>query len=110
MPPFPQHCPSAQIHSAKQRHEPGIGAQVSEKKRALDAVDRTRAPLESALKIVDRRIGLAEAGVHIGEMVRRDEFARRPIAQLLEYLPCPFNVACQSVGLPKLGEEQRFTW
>jgi len=81
--------------------------QVAEEERALDAVNGTRASLKCSFKAVDRSIGFAEAGVHIREVVGRDEFARRAIVHFIEDLPCPLNVARQCAGLTELGEEQR---
>ena len=98
---------SAQVHATKERLETGMVAEVAEEERALDAVDCTRASLEGSFKAVDRSIGFAEAGVHVSEVVGRDEFARGPIAHLVEDLPCPLGVAPQCAGLTQLGEEQR---
>ena len=56
-----------------------MGAEVVEKKRTLDAIYRARALLESVLEMVNRRISLTKAGMNVSEVVRRHEFACRPI-------------------------------
>lgn len=73
--------------------------QVPEKERAFDSIDRAGAPLNCALQPIDGSVAFAEAGMEIGEVVGRDEFAGGAIAQLLQDLLRPLDIAVKGVGL-----------
>src|SRR6187399_2329639 len=63
---------SAQVHFPEQRDEPPLIPQRSEQKRPLDARDRPGALGVGLLEVVERTAVVAQAGVDVRKMVRRD--------------------------------------